>query len=66
MRVTLKNVILSYPVLFKPKPIGDSEPKYSATFIFPKGSSIETLKKALTAAKEDKFGKDYKKKLRSQ
>lgn len=46
MLFIIKNARLSFPSLFKPSPFGDSEPKYSATLLIPKGSDMH---KALEA-----------------
>ena len=37
MKVTLKDVRITFPVLFEPKQVnGQGDPKFSASFLFPK------------------------------
>lgn len=59
MAFVLKNVRLSYPSLFKASGFGDSEPKYSATFLIEKDSDshkalIAEIKRVTTEAFGDK------------
>lgn len=61
-RVTTGLVRLSYANLFKPMSIAGSKPKYSVSVIIPKKdkATIEAVKKAIEAAKEEfmeKYGK---------
>jgi hypothetical protein len=49
MKVKLQKVKLSFPSLFKAKPINNSEPKYSASFLLSKkddAAQIDALRKA--------------------
>lgn len=39
--ILIKNVRLSYPALFEPSGMEGQEPKFNATFLFPKGSATE-------------------------
>jgi hypothetical protein len=56
-RVTTPEAILSYPHLFEPSAGPDGgEAKYSATFVFPKGTDLTALKAAALAAGVAKFG----------
>lgn len=60
MKVTLRNVRLSFPDLFKPKSIGNSEPKYGASFIFEKGkddAQLKTLTEAIVSVINEKWPK---------
>jgi hypothetical protein len=56
MKVKLLKVRLSFPALFKPKSVNDSEPKYGASFLLSKkddAAQIDMLRKAcLDIAKE--------------
>lgn len=56
-KIVLKNVRLSYEHLFRPDAIADgNDPKYSATWIIPKGSpQVSAIKKAIDKALDDKF-----------
>lgn len=54
-----------YPTLLEPKGIKDkpdSKPKFSVTLLIPKAANIDVIKKYLTAAALEKFGKDWTKK----
>lgn len=55
---------LSYPSLFNVKPDKKGRYIYSITMVFDKDADLTPLKKALTGAKEKKFGKDYTGKLK--
>lgn len=49
--------ILSYPALFEPKFAPDAtEAKYSAVLVFPAGTDLTEMKKAVDAAGMEKFG----------
>ena len=56
-KIVLKNVRLSYEHLFRADAIAEgNEPKYSATWIIPKGSpQVSAVKKAIDKALDDKF-----------
>lgn len=50
---------VSYPHVFKPSSFKNSEPKYSVTGLFPKGSeSIKEIQRAITNAKIAAYGPD--------
>lgn len=53
---------IAYPHLFKAQamPGTKNAPKFSITMLFDKTSDMDVLKKAMTAAKIDKFGPDKK------
>lgn len=58
MKVTLKDVRLSFPDLFTPRPFkpGD-KPKYKVTFLIPKDSSqIQEINAAILAVAKEKWG----------
>ena len=58
MKIHLKNVRLSFPHLFMPKPIKNSEPKYSANFLLNKindAAQIDTLRSACRAVATEKW-----------
>lgn len=53
--------ILSYPWIFKPQPPlpgspAGTEPKYGATFVFPKGTDLTALNNAAKEAAREKWG----------
>jgi hypothetical protein len=48
--------ILSYPFLFTPRANDDGKLKYSASLVFPAGTDLSELKKAVLAAAEEKYG----------
>lgn len=55
-KIVLKNVRLSYEHLFRADAIGDSEPKFSASWIIPKNHpQVKQLKEALEKALDEKF-----------
>lgn len=55
-KIILKNVRLSYEHLFKPDAVGDSEPRYSASWIIPKDHpQVKMVKEALAKALDEKF-----------
>lgn len=55
-KIVLKNVRLSYEHIFHADAIGDSEPKYSASWIIPKEHpQVKAVKGALTKALDEKF-----------
>lgn len=58
-KVRLKNVRLSFPQLFTPKSVNNSEPKYSASFLLDKATDrkqLDSLEKAIEAVKKLKWG----------
>lgn len=60
-RVITPEAIISYPHLDKPQPSNDGKPpKYSAAFVFLKGSDLAKLKAAAIAAGVKKFGANIK------
>ena len=66
LRVMTPPAILSYPHLFEPVAGPDGgEPKYSATFIFPKGTDLAVLKAAAMAAGRAKWGAKFEEGLRN-
>lgn len=59
-RVVLKNVRLSFPVLFEAKEFkaGDGKPRYSSTFLVEPGSENDkAIRAAIRSEAEAKFGK---------
>nr|DAY31265.1 MAG TPA: DNA helix destabilizing protein [Caudoviricetes sp.] len=55
-KIVLKNVRLSYEHIFHADSIGDSDPKYSASWIIPKDHpQVKAVKEALTKALDEKF-----------
>jgi hypothetical protein len=67
MELKLKNVRLSFPDLFKPRPFkpGDT-PKYKATFLIPKDDpQIKVIEAAIVATAKEKWPKDFQKVLNS-
>jgi hypothetical protein len=59
-RVVTPEAILSYPHLFEPTIApGAKEASYSASFVFPAGTDLKTLKLAAIAAGKDKFGDKF-------
>ena len=66
MKVTLKDVRITFPVLFEPKQVnGQGDPKFSASFLFPKNhpqkAEIERgLVEAAKAKCNDKYGEVLK------
>jgi len=56
---------LSFPHLFEPNSFRDSDPKYSATLLFPKGTDLKPLKKLAAAAVKEKWGDNPPKNLRN-
>jgi len=55
-KIVLKNVRLSYEHIFKADSIGDSDPKFSATWIIPKDHpQIKAVKEAIIKALDEKF-----------
>jgi hypothetical protein len=58
MRITLKNVRLGFPNLFRAKAIdADSDPRYSASFIFPPDHpQVPELESAIESAAAEKWG----------
>ncbi len=49
---------VSYPHLFKPQAMGNSDPKYSITMLFKKSEDLSAIKLAIKHAKIDAFGAD--------
>ena len=66
MKVTLKDVRITFPVLFEPKQVnGQGDPKFSASFLFPKShpQKAEVERGLVEAAKakwNDKYGEVLK------
>ena len=61
MRVITPEAILSYPQLFTPKaPMGGGEEKYSCALVFPEGTDLTALKKAIATVAEEKWGSKAK------
>lgn len=59
VKVTTPKFITSFPKLFKPEAYqGGSRPAYSVLMLFKKDQDISELKKAVTRAKVEAFGKD--------
>lgn len=59
MKLTLKNVRLSFPDLFKPVEFtkGDGKPRYNATFLIEKGSALDKeIREAIKAAATETLG----------
>lgn len=55
-KIVLKNVRLSYEHIFRADSIGDSDPKYSASWIIPKDHpQVKALKDAINKALDEKF-----------
>lgn len=55
-KIVLKNVRLSFEHLFRADSIGESEPKFSASWIIPKNHpQVKALKEALAKALDEKF-----------
>lgn len=55
-KIVLKNVRLSYEHIFHADSIGDGDPKYSASWIIPKGHpQVKAVKEALAKALDEKF-----------
>lgn len=56
---------LAYPYVFKPNtqtnPDGSAKSKYGVSLVFPKGTDLSELNKAIDMAAEAKFGKNFKK-----
>ncbi len=57
MKVMLKNVRLAFPNLFEARGVGDSEPRFSATFIFPvDGEAHKAMTAAIEQVAKEKWG----------
>jgi hypothetical protein len=56
IQVVSPHLILSYPSLIKTRAFEGNEPKFQASFIFPKSYDITALKAAIQAAKAAKWG----------
>ena len=55
-KIVLENVRLSFEHIFKPDAIGESEPKYSASWIIPKNDpQAKKVMEALAKALDEKF-----------
>lgn len=67
MELKLKNVRLSFPDLFVPRPFKQGDPpKYKATFLIPKGDpQIKAIEAAIVAVAKEKWPKDWQKVLNS-
>lgn len=50
--------LASYPFIFKPTTNQKNEEQYSITLVFPEGSDLEPLRRAIAKAAADKFGSD--------
>lgn len=57
MKLMLTNVRLSFPALFEPKTVnGEGEPRFSASFLMPKGDpQIKKIEDAITAVATEKW-----------
>lgn len=57
MKIILKDVRLSFPDLFVPKPFSEGDPpRFSATFLIPKGSpQFKEIEKKILATLEEKW-----------
>lgn len=55
-RIITPEFRVSYPHLFKANAFGGGKPKFSVTMLFPKKGDLSVLRKAMTAAKLEKFG----------
>lgn len=56
MKVKLENVRIAFPVLERPQSVNGSEPRYSATFLYPKGGDQEAkIKSAIKQVAEEKW-----------
>lgn len=56
-KIITPEAILSYPHLVKPQAAEEGgKEKYSASFVFPKGTDLSGMKKAMIAAAKEKFG----------
>jgi hypothetical protein len=64
-RVHLKNVRIAFPKLFKAEPFeAGGEPRFTASFLIPKGSELEkAVEAAIVAEAQAKFGKTWEKSL---
>jgi len=63
----IKKVRLSYPSLFKATGFEGQEPKFSATFLIEKGSSVqEQIEAEINSVAEETFGKGYAAILKKQ
>lgn len=57
MKVRLENVRLSFPQLFEPKSINNSDPKFSASFLYePESQAHKAMKKAMAVVAKEKWG----------
>ena len=67
MKITLKNVRLSFPDLFEPRPFKPGDvPKYKATLLVPKGSDqAKAVDAAIAAVAKEKWPKTWEKVLAS-
>lgn len=67
MELKLKNVRLSFPDLFKPRPFNPGDtPKFKATFLIPKDDpQIKAIEAAIVATAKEKWPKDWQKVLAS-
>ena len=62
MQIVTPEAILSYPSVFTPNTryVNDGDaPKYEATFVFPAGTDLTALKKAVMAVGQEKFGDKF-------
>lgn len=55
-RVMTPEFRVSYPHLFEANAVGNSDPKYSITMLFPKSTDLSEVKKALKEAKLNAYG----------
>ncbi len=56
MKVILKNVRLSFPNLFTPQSVNDSEAKFNAVFLTEAGSeNVKAIETAIEAVAKDKW-----------
>jgi hypothetical protein len=56
MEIVIRNARVSFPQLFQPSAMGDSEPAYSASFLFaPDSPAAEAVKDAIQAVAKEKW-----------
>lgn len=64
--VITPEAIAGFPKLFKAEPDLNGEEKFSVTLIFPKGTDLTAVKKAVAAAAKKKFGDQAGETIRNQ
>lgn len=58
MKITLKEIRLSFPNIWRPKSVNNSEPRFSANFLLDKkedAAQIDALRKAVAAVKAEQW-----------